>query len=235
MNRNPRSKPSGAFTIIEVMIAISIFMMVMTAVYATWVAILRGSKAGLTAAANAQRSRIALRTLQDALLTAVNYPDNAKYYSFVAESSGDYADIRFSARLPSTFPGVGRYGGSILRKVRFTVEPGEDRKNQLVLYQKPLLAPPDDDSAGYRLVLSRDVSVFIVEFYDAQTKKYDPSWKQTNSLPRLVHVAVGLGHKEGTDAPLDLVTTTIAIPATALGREAPIPGLPGGSQNPFPR
>ena len=214
------SRRAGGFTIIEVMIAMAIFMMVVAAIYATWTAILRGSKVGLEAAANVQRSRIALRTLQEALTTAVNYPDNPRYYTFVAESSGDYADVEFSARLPNSFPGVGRYGGSLLRRVRFTVEPGKQNNNELVMYEKPFLLPPDNDFNPYRLVLSRDVSLFMVEFFDAQKGEYSRDWKQTNALPRLVRVAVGLGHQSGSSGtPQDLVTTTIAIPATAIGRD----------------
>lgn len=224
---HPRPSRGGAgpraFTIIEVMIALGIFMMVMTSVYACWIAILRASNASLKAAANAQRSRIALRTLQDALTTAVNYTENIRYYSFSAETSGDFADIQFAARLPASFPGVGRYGGSIVRRVRFTVEPGEAGRNQLVLYQQPLLTPDEGVFTPYRLVLSPDVSLFMVEFFDGQTREYTPEWKQTNSLPRLLRVAVGLGHKEGGNAPLDITTSTIAIPGSAVGRELQSP------------
>ncbi|HAM71219.1 MAG TPA: hypothetical protein DCM86_06210 [Verrucomicrobiales bacterium] len=217
-----RSLPRRAFTIIEVMIAMAIFMMVVAAIYATWSAVLRATKAGLQAAANVQRGRIALRTLQDALLTAVNYPDNVKYYTFVAETSGDFADVEFSARLPSSFPGVGRYGGSLLRRVRFTVEQGKDNKgNELVMYEKPFLLPPDNDFNPYRLVLSHDVSLFMVEFFDAQKREYTREWSQTNALPKLVRIAVGLGKQSSGNAPQDLVTTSVAIPATAIARVAP--------------
>src|SRR5437879_5943157 len=53
-----------AFTLLEIMIAIAIFGMVLTAIYSTWLAILRGKKAGETAAAEVQRSRIAIRALE---------------------------------------------------------------------------------------------------------------------------------------------------------------------------
>ena len=217
-------RPSG-FTIIEVMIAMAIFMMVVAAMYATWTAVLRSAKAGLQAAANVQRGRIALRTLQDALLTAVNYPDNVKYYTFVAKSEGDFADIEFSARLPSSFPGVGRYGGSLLRRVRFTVEPGKASNNELVMYEKPFLLPPDNDFSPYRLVLSHDVSLFMVEFFDSAKREYSPDWRQTNALPKLVRVAVGLGRQSSGNGPQDLVSTSIAIPATAIGRETQTPRI----------
>lgn len=210
---------SRGFTILEIMISMGIFMMVMASVYAVWTSILRGSEAGLRAAAHAQRSRVAMRMLHDALLTTVNHPENIRHYTFVAESGGDYADIRFTARLPASFPGFGRYGGSIVRKVRFTVEPGADGKNELVFYQQPLLVPEDRDFMPYRLVLSPDVTLFTVEFFDALKAEYTKDWKQTNSIPRLVRVAIGMGRSGVGNVPENLAATTIAVPATRVGTE----------------
>ncbi|MBI1840702.1 MAG: prepilin-type N-terminal cleavage/methylation domain-containing protein [Verrucomicrobia bacterium] len=225
---NAVSPRKRGFTILEIMISMAIFMMVMASVYAVWSSILRGSEAGLKAAANAQRSRVAMRTLHDALLTTVSHPENLKHYTFLAESSGDFADIRFTARLPSSFPGVGRYGGSIVRRVRFTVEPGASGNNELVLYQQPLLTPQDRDFNPYRLVLSPDVSLFTVEFFDALKAEYTREWKQTNSIPRLVRVAIGMGKGNGRSAREDIAATTIAVPATRVGtelqRNLPAPG-----------
>src|SRR5438128_1577215 len=60
-----RHPSTAAFTLIEIMIAITILALVITAIYSSWTAILRASKAGLDAAASVQRARIAVRTLED--------------------------------------------------------------------------------------------------------------------------------------------------------------------------
>ena len=67
---SPRSvlqSPAGspAFTIIEVMLAIMIFAMVLTAIYSTWIGILRGTKAGEKVAA-AYRMSAMIRELEAA-------------------------------------------------------------------------------------------------------------------------------------------------------------------------
>src|ERR1044072_9178027 len=72
-----------ASTLIEVLIAMAIFAMVMLAIYPSWSAILRGSKVGLTAAAEAQRSRVAIRAIRDALTSAQLYVENLRYYWFL--------------------------------------------------------------------------------------------------------------------------------------------------------
>ena len=46
-----------AFTILEIMIALFIFAMVLTAIYSIWHGIIKGTASGLKAAAEVQRSR----------------------------------------------------------------------------------------------------------------------------------------------------------------------------------
>ena len=216
----------SAFSLLEVMIAMAIFMMVMGAVYATWTAILKGTKVGLEAAANVQRSRIALRTLQDALLTAVFYdaplgaPNLGRAgrdkkqspYTFAADSSGDFAWIEFSARLPGSFLGMGRSQGCILRRVRFEVEPF-DQRNQLVMYQWDLLSerPSADEMAGYRTILSPDVTEFKLLFADGQKNDLE-DWKLTNSLPLIVEIKLGQGKQPGSNKAHDYATTLVSLP-----------------------
>src|SRR5947207_8189078 len=134
-NASTVQRSNRAFTILEVMIAIMIFAMVLTAIYATWLAILRGKKAGENAAAEVQRSRIAMRALEDAFLCAVMYTENSRYYYFMAESSGDMAGISMVSRLPASFPGVGRYGDQIVRRVNFFTQPGKDGAQELIMSQ----------------------------------------------------------------------------------------------------
>ena len=83
------------------MVAMTIFGMVMVAIYSSWSAILRGSKVGLNAAAEAQRSRIAVRAIRDALTSAQLYIENVRYYWFMADTSGDFAALSLVSRLPS--------------------------------------------------------------------------------------------------------------------------------------
>src|SRR5207247_2949505 len=95
-----------AFTILELMLAIGIFAMVLTAIYATWIAILRGSQAGLKAAAEVQRSRMTMRTLEDAFTSTEYFVANMNYYLFFADTSGEFASVSLAARVPDDFLGA---------------------------------------------------------------------------------------------------------------------------------
>lgn len=224
---NRRSR--RAFTILEVMIAIGIFAMILTAIYATWTAILKGSRAGLTAAAAVQRSRIAVRAIEDAFLTVQLFNENLKYYAFVADTEGDMAAVSMVSRLPASFPGVGRYGDQVVRRVSFYVRPGEDQGYELVMTHAPMLMATN--STGVEpasLILARDVTEFRLEFWDLQKKEWVDEWRYTNQLPRLVSVTLGQGKLKNSSEPQDLVTRIIAIPASAVA------GVQAGPPQPQP-
>ena len=243
--RWPRHRSRRAFTIIEVMIAIFLFGVIIFAIYAAWLAVLRGSRAGLKAAAEVQRSRIAMRTIEDALVTSQLFVQNIYYYAFVADTSGELAGMTMVSRLPASFPGVGRYGDQIVRRVSFMVQPGA-QGNELVMTQAPMLVDTNSTFEPYSLVLARDVTRFTLEFYNAQKEEWEEEWKYTNALPALVMVTLGLGKKGDSQHPHDEMAKLIALPAAAVtgdiqaqrqpgmdqpvppGGPTPNPGTPGG-------
>lgn len=207
------------------MLAIGIFGMILLGIYATWSAIIQASKAGLSAAAQAQRARVSIKAIEDALTTAQMFSANGKYYWFLANTEEDRCgQISFVARLPATFPGVGRFGDSIVRRVTFSA----DQNGNLVMTQLPMLAAKIEETEPYRLQLAKDVSLFMFEFWDERKKEYVNEWQYTNQLPKIVRVALGLGKVGRAGTPQDLVTRTIAMPATAVdGRWQHPQGMPG--------
>jgi len=232
----------GAFTIIEIMLAIMIFAMVLTAIYSSWIAILRGTKAGEKAAAEVQRSRIAISAMEDAFNCAVMYVENNKWYYFVADSGGDMAGVSMVSRLPASFPGVGRYGDQIVRRVSFYTQPGKEGGQELVMSQVPMLLDTNSSSTGpYSLVLARDVSLFSLEFWDMRQNDWVSEWNNTNQLPRMVRITLGLGRVGGNASkPQDLVSRIVALPSISVAgvQSAPgigypgAPGLPPGAVPP---
>jgi type II secretory pathway pseudopilin PulG len=219
-----RCRRSGAFTILELMVAIGIFAMVLVAIYSIWMAILKGSQAGLKAAAVVQRSRIAMRTLEDAFLTVAFFTENYKYYAFVADTSGDLAAVSMVARLPASFPGVGRYGDQVVRRVSFYTRSGPDGLTELVMTQAPMLMVTNSSAEAYSLVLARDVTKFTLEFWDARENDWVDEWKWTNQLPKLVMISLGLGKKGGIGSdPQDEVMRIVALPAAAVTRDIHMP------------
>ena len=209
----------GGFTMLEVMLAIGIFAFVMVAIYSCWSSIMRGTRIGLAAAAEVQRTRVAIRSLEEALSGAVMYADNPVYYGFYADTTGDYAYLSFVARLPESFPGSGLFPGQSMRRVTFRVD---DTKN-LLLTQSTLL---DVSEQPYTITLAPKTAVFALEFYNPRMNEWIPEWIATNALPSLVRVAMDFGDKKK-----DAVTIR-SIPLTAYAITRSMAGTPG--QQPIP-
>jgi prepilin-type N-terminal cleavage/methylation domain-containing protein len=225
-------EPEQAFTLLEVMIALFIFSLVLIAIYSTWVLILRGTMAAQKAAAAVQRSRIAVRTIEDALLTAQMYNANVKHYLFFADTSGDFAALSLVARLPESFPGVGRYGDQVVRRVSFFTQSSPNGGTELVMTQAPMLMETNSSAEAYTIVLAKDVSLFRMEFYDQAKDEWLQEWGFTNRLPKLVQVVLGQGKARTASGPQDVVTRVISIPSIAVTADVqggmPVPGAPPG-------
>jgi general secretion pathway protein J len=234
-HRHPHAR---GFTLLELMVALAMLAVIVVAIYSCWYSIVKGAAVAAKAAATGQRTRMAMRTVQDALLSACMYTQNQQYYSFVVGAEGDYSSLSFTAHLPGSFLRSRKFGGAEIRRVNFTIEEGPDAKKQLVLRQNVLLMDPDQDEMDNPVVLARDVSQFIVEFTDPNTGDWTSEWDSTNLLPKKVRITLTLGDKS-SDRPQESMVGTVALIAQPvqgvwqmpIGGAGPGP-LPGGQQVP---
>lgn len=231
MNRSHhpgRGAGRRAFTILEMMIAITILSLIVAAIYSSWTAILRASKAGKEVSATVQRSRIVLRVLEDSLTSAQSFVANQHYYGFVAEN-GSEPILSFVARLSQSFPRGGKFGDLDVRRVTFTVENG----GQFVLRQVPLGMEPDEDEVNHPIVLAKNVRDFELQFWDNRRNDWTDEWKQTNQLPRLVMFTLKIADNEYTRANVEEINRVVSIPSVAVQpmwqsmRMPPSQGQPG--------
>ena len=210
---------SDAFTLVEIMIAIGILGMVLTAIYSSWTAILRASKVGLDAAASVQRARIAVRTLDESLSSTecflAHMQRHPEYYAFYAEN-GNEASLSFVARLAKSFPRSGKFGDLDVRRLTFSVEPGPDSSRQLVLRQRPVLMELDKDEKEHPLVLAKNVREFQVQFYDQRLNDWTDEWLQTNQIPKLVLVSLKLADNSNSRTAQEDITRIINLPSIAV-------------------
>ena len=197
------------------MVSIAVFMLIMGSVIACWKCIVNGKIIAENAAAAAQRARVGIRTVEDALTTAQVTKPNAQFYFFMADTSGKFASLSLAARLPADFPGSGLFGDNVMRRVTFDVET-VDGVNNLVMNQSPVLEALDDDNTPYPLTLARDVSIFMLEFWSPQDNDWATSFDVTNELPVMVRVTLGVGHSQGnSDVPYDVIVRTVEMPSKA--------------------
>jgi prepilin-type N-terminal cleavage/methylation domain-containing protein len=227
-----------AFTLIEIMIAIGIFSMVLAAIYSSWTAILRASKTGLDVAASVQRSRMAIRMLEDSLGSAQSFAATLPYYYFLAEN-GNEATLSFVARLAKSFPRSGKFGDLAVRRVTFTVESALDGSRQLVLRQNPLVMELDRDEKEHPIVLAKNVKGLEMQFWD--TNKNPPDWVdewvgvKTNQLPKMVLVTLRLADKPNSNQVTEEITRIISIASMTVANVWQVPRGAGGPGTPGTR
>jgi hypothetical protein len=220
------------------LLALSILSLVIAAVYSSWIGIVKASKAGVEAAASAQRERMAMRVVEEALGSVQLFVANPRYYSFVPDKAvTDGADtLSFVARLPKSFPRSGKFGDFDVRRVTFSVEAGENSKKQLVLRQRPILVDEmDEDEKVHPVLLARDVKKFVVEYWDQTAKDWTDEWTLTNQLPKMVQVTLQLNY-QGTQAaiPGEIVTRVVSVPTAGVQPTWQVPTLAGGGRVPPP-
>jgi len=231
-----RRHAAAGFTLLEVLIAIAILAGVVGTIYSTWTSILKATRVGLDAAAAAQRERLSMEVIEEALAYTEMFAANARWYGFVAESSGD-SRLSFVSRLPSSFPRSGKYGDLNVRRVEFSVQPGRDGDKVLVVKQAPLLMEFDKDEEAKPLVLAHNVKKLTFEFWDLRRGEWVEEWTQSNQIPRLVKATLVLGHAApysfgGSTPPDREITRVVTVHAAGVApnwQMAPVtqPGQPG--------
>ena len=216
-----------AFTLIEIMVSIVIFALIIAAVYSTWVLILKSSQVGQSAAARAQRQRIAVRTIEDSLTCIQSVQASMQYYYF-GVTNGDQPSLSFVSRVPDIFPRNGKFGDFNLRRLTFAVESDANSVKNLVLRQNPILMDMDSDEQSDPLIIAHDVKDFTTECWDTNTMAWDTEWDDTNSIPPMVRVTLTLNGAAGNSTLA--ITREIAMPSETLPSIVQT-GRPGNNGN----
>ncbi len=141
LHSSPVTRHTAAFTLLEVMIAITIFSIVLGTIYSTWLLIMRASKVTQTVAAQVQRQRVAIRTIEEGLTSIQSFQASMKYYTFIVDN-GQTPMLSFTARVSGDFPRNGKFGDFDVRRLTFSLESGR-------FCGKQSGAAPEADSHGH--------------------------------------------------------------------------------------
>jgi type II secretion system protein J len=222
-NQTLSARRSG-FTLVEILLALGIFSILIAALYSTWILVIRATIVGKKTAAQLQRERVAMRTIEDSLTCIQSHQASIVYYLFNIQN-GDQPLLSFTAYLPDTFPRTSEFVGLTpdgvpmdyhLRRVTFSLqqEQGQRGEKDLVLRQWPVLMDPPPTEINMPLVLAKNVSDFLVECWNTNTAEWDTGWDATNMLPPLVRVTVAFGDKSSGGG--QVITREISFPASTM-------------------
>lgn len=205
------------------MLALAIFTMLMGALYATWVLVIRATVVGKGKAAQLQRERIAMGTLEGSLTCIQSHQASIDYYLFILQN-GDQPELSFTAYLPDDFPRSGEFINNNpnglamdyhMRRVTYSLQADDDGQGKdLVLRQNPMLMDMSAVEQNNPLILAKNVSDFLVECWDTNTMQWDTAWDATNIIPPLVRVTLAFGAPNS--GPGQVVTRLVSFPSTTM-------------------
>ena len=210
---------SRAFTLFEILVAITVFSVVMMGMMATWKCIINGTQTGQAAAAAAQRARISIKTIEDALNNTEISAQNIQFYSFVADTTSqkNFASLSVAARLPASFLGSGYFGDNVMRRVTFDVEKDDQDRQDLVMTQWPILAVPSPQYPPKSITLAKDIVFFGLEFWSPTENEWldkVPS-HQRNPADDPDHPRRRAHIPPTPPSPDDLITREVVMPTQA--------------------
>jgi hypothetical protein len=81
--------------------------------------------------------------------------------------------------------------------------------------------------------LVRDLSLFVIEFWDTQLGDWTDELLVTNQIPKMMRVSLGIGYAAHSGSqPDQLVSRIIAMPSIAVTPDIQIPARQGGGGTP---
>jgi prepilin-type N-terminal cleavage/methylation domain-containing protein len=201
----------GAFTLLEVVLAVTILGLVMTAVYATWSAGLNGWKRGSAISAAFQRERVVMDTLTELASTIVYFNSPDEVYAVQAthdDWKGDTVSFVTSSdvSLPQTESSIAG-----MRRVTIALERDEQGNPFLAIVNTPALEPADSSSQDETHVLSADVCGFQVRYRDPLDESWKDEWENTRAIPSAIEFTVAFGGSDGQTPPV-IVTRAVDVP-----------------------
>ncbi len=209
-----------AFTLVEVLIAIALFGMILTAIYTSWSSILRGSRIGREAAEQVQEIRMTMSCLNQSLSGAQMFAANEIFYSFEGFADGDNSMLSFVSTLSDSFIGAGFFPGEPVRRISFYVGENDAGAAQLFMEQAPVLVDVETEAEPYTVGLADGVTFFEALYWDEQEEDWLFEWTMTNQMPTLVQFRLGLELTDGGSGKVERTySKLVAIPAVAIQEE----------------
>ncbi len=210
----------SAFTLLEIMLAVTILGLLVIAVSSTWSAGLRGWKRSNTLAETWQRERILSESIAELAQAAVYFPDRRRLYAFRLEHDSVRGDsISFvtasDALLP---PSEAMLAG--LRRVTLYLDQDADGQPCLMIQNAPALQEEEVAAPKTGYALARGVTGFAVRLRDIRTEAWKEKWEETDTMPSGLEFRLTLAPLDGT-GPEMTVTRLVDLPAAKLAQYLP--------------
>lgn len=213
------ARPTG-FTLMEMMLAVTILSLVVTSVYATWSAALRGWRRGTAVAEEFQRQRIVLEALDELARSAVFFVSAPALYEVRGSEEFGLGDsVSFVTASDLLLPPSEQLMTG-LRRVTIAIrqEPGS-RATYLALANAP--AVEDQDRIGEPVwhAISHDVVGFGVRYRNPRDGGWYERWEEPGLVPSAMEFTVAFRNPDPSAQPA-IVTRAVELMTAAYALEA---------------
>lgn len=204
------SSSSRGFTLLEIMLAVTILAVITTSVYATWSAGLAGWKRSASVTENLQRERIVMDTLAQLTQAIVYFGSKDALYDILSTHRQQMGDtISFVTASDVLLP-ASEQMASGMRRVTISMERDARGRPFLAIANMPALEP-NEASQPVTHVLSAAVCGFGVRYRDPRRGTWQDEWQETNLLPSAIEYTIAFGVNDGRTPPV-IVTRAIDLP-----------------------
>jgi general secretion pathway protein J len=204
-----RPRPAGGFTVIELLLALSVIVMMTTLLWGTFSQTLRIKRFTDDAQDRYHTVSLALdrvaRDLSMAYLSLNEMPSAMDRRTYFVYQTGMEVRLDFSAYGHQHLYRDGREGDTTIISYYLAPDPVERQRIHLMRREsRRLVIQPDLKKAfGEAYVICPDVVSFRATFFDARQQDWREDWNTTsadgqpNRLPWRVHVELGVRNEKG--------------------------------------
>lgn len=204
-----------AFTLLEVMLAVTILGLVMTAVYATWSAAISAWKRSSTLSAAFQRERVVMDTLTELASSMVYFPSSKELYRVDGTHDAVTGDaVSFITSSDILLPQSESWLAG-MRRVTIALQRDEEGDPILAILNTVALSSANTASEYQSHVLSADVSGFQVRYRNPVDDTWQDKWDESRFIPSAIQFTVAFGGSDRLTPPV-IVTRAVDVPAARL-------------------
>ena len=200
----------AGFTLVELMLAITILAVVITAVYTTFTTSLNAWKRSIGVSDALQRQRIVMDTLNELTKSMVFVTSRPGLYAFQTDHNAVTGDmISFITASDVLLPPTEALAAG-MRRVTISMQRDESGWPYLALQNAPALESSEEEE-GPLHALSADVSGFAIRYRDPRTGVWQDRWEEAALIPSAIEYTIAFGGLDGRTPPI-IMTRAVDLP-----------------------